>query len=250
MPKSTNLVNEKCDVETSQLFSDVKLRRSKSCVNRSWLAKTRKIHSYWPKISGISTNTSKEHSIVLASIDTNSCPAAITTDIEHYENHKLKYSLPPLGEVRSSSSSDTSPIAAKIMNFSSGSDSPSPKRRLADMTFDNFYLPERKKQRTSSFTIESPRSCAFTKLEIDSTLPSEDLSSELNDVVSDPPKFTAKSTFDLLRHHSTPMPPSYNFNPHDSHCPESPIDPIYISALTRSSSDPLSDVAEKVCYNF
>ncbi|TNN07641.1 M-phase inducer phosphatase 2 isoform 1 [Schistosoma japonicum] len=187
--------------------ADSKLRRAHSCSSRGWLAK-RHIRQQWPRISGISRDRDV-NLITVANTDTNSCPAVITHD--NNQSNLRRYSLPPVGELGSGSTSDDSSNKDQIINFLASTKSPSPQKRIEFSS--SLVHPMSKKQR-----MESPEGS-----DLNSTISTGDLN-EISDNDNIGTLFTntnvgPKPFFELLRHHSTPMP-SYSCK----HCPSSPVD--------------------------
>nr|CAH8839175.1 unnamed protein product [Trichobilharzia regenti] len=201
-------------IESAYCFSEYltpaesKLRRAHSCSSRGWLAK-RQRRQQWPRISGICKVKGASNSSIL-NVDTNSCPAVISHD---NQSMMRRYSLPPVGEVGSSGTSDDSPVKSNIMSFLS-SKSPSPRKQV-DLS-NSSVCPVIKKQR-----FDSP-----TKSNLDVTLPSEDVNDvsdhEIAGNLFPNSNHMPRPFFDLLRHHSTPMPSSYSYKP----CPRSPVEVI------------------------
>ncbi|CAH8503506.1 unnamed protein product [Heterobilharzia americana] len=195
-----------CECTESLTPTPKKLRRAHSCSSRGWLNK-RQRRQQWPRISGVSRD--KDGCLSVMNSDTNSCPAVISSNAN--QSVLRRYSLPPVGELGSSGTSDESPGQPKFMNLLSPSRSPSPlKQELSSCS----VCPAFKKQR-----IDSP-----FKSDLDATLPPEELN-EISDHDNVGTLFTnvnlgPRPFFDLLRHHSTPMPPSYSCKP----CPNSPIE--------------------------
>ncbi|CAH8506353.1 unnamed protein product [Schistosoma bovis] len=203
-----SLIRSVYETTESAAPGDSTLRRAHSCSSRGWLAK-RHNRQQWPRISGISRE--RDTSLVgVANTDTNSCPAAIIHD--NNPCNLRRYSLPPVGESGSGSTSEASPPRDHLVSFLTSAKSPSPEKRMECSS--SLLHPIPKKQR-----IESPK-----ETDCNSTIPTEELNenSEHDNIGSlfSNPNGGPKPFFELLRHHSTPMPSSYSYK----HCPSSPVE--------------------------